>query len=365
MTNNYKDIKSLTVDELKEWLSANCEKSYRADQIENWLFCRQVSSYDQMSNIPQQTREKLARAFAIRSLAEVEHLVSVDGAVKWLFRTADEQYIETVLIPTNGRFSVCVSTQIGCAQNCAFCRTAKMGFIRNLEAGEILEEIIRVNDYLKATGEIDADGKPAQVTNIIFMGMGEPLNNLENVHRTCCTLHNQKLFNLGRKKMTVSTSGVVPKIKELVDRNTPCCLAVSLNSTNNETRSSVMPVNRVWPIERLLEATDEYTRRTDNYVTFEFVLMKGVTCTDTAAKELIRICAPRRCKVNAIVLNEMDDPNIEAPTAEEVERFLEKVRAAEIQITIRNPRGRDILAACVQLAYKKQQKVAHADTESA
>lgn len=363
--NNYKDIKSLTADELKEWLADNCEKTYRADQIENWLFCRQVSSYDDMTNIPQQTREKLKKAFAIRSLSEVKHLVSVDGAVKWLFETADEQFIETVLIPTNGRYSVCVSTEVGCAMNCAFCRTAKMGFIRNLEAGEILEEIIRVNEYLKSTGELDCDGKPAQVTNIIFMGMGEPLNNLENVHRTCCTLHNQKLFNLGRKKMTVSTSGVVPKIKELVDRNTPCCLAVSLNSTNNEARSSVMPVNRTWPIEKLLEATDEYTRRTDNYVTFEFVLMKGVTCTDSAAKELIRICAPRRCKVNAIVLNQMDDPNIEAPTPEEVERFLEKVRAANIQITIRNPRGRDILAACGQLAYKKQKKEAHADTESA
>ncbi|MDD7297848.1 MULTISPECIES: 23S rRNA (adenine(2503)-C(2))-methyltransferase RlmN [Fibrobacter] len=365
MKNAYKDIKSLTADELKEWLSAHCEKAYRADQIENWLFCQQVSSYDQMKNIPQQTRDKLAQSFAIRSLTEVQHLISVDGTVKWLFQTPDEKFIETVLIPTNGRYSVCVSTQIGCAQNCAFCRTAKMGFIRNLEAGEILEEIIRVNEYLKETGEIDADGKPAQVTNIIFMGMGEPLNNLENVHRTCCTLHNQKLFNLGRKKMTISTSGVVPKIKELVDRNTPCCLAVSLNSTNNERRSSVMPVNKVWPIEKLLEATDEYTRRTDNYVTFEFVLMKGVTCTDEAAKELIKICAPRRCKVNAIVLNQMDDPNLEAPTQEEVDRFLEKVRAAQIQITIRNPRGRDILAACGQLAYKKQQKVANVDTESA
>ena len=317
-----------------------------------------------MKNLPPQTREKLAKDFAIRSLIESEHLISVDGAVKWLFKTMDGHFIETVLIPTNGRFSVCVSTEIGCAMNCTFCRTAKMGFTRNLEAGEILEEIIRVNEYLTSTGEIDADGKPAQVTNIIFMGMGEPLNNLDNVHRVCCTLHNQKLFNLGRKRMTISTSGIVPKIKELVDRNTPCCLAVSLNSTNNERRSAVMPVNRIWPIEKLLEATDEYTRRTDNYVTFEFVLMKGVTCTDEAAKELIKICAPRRCKVNAIVLNQMDDPSLEAPTEEEVNRFLEKVRAAEIQITIRNPRGRDILAACGQLAYK-QQKVANANTESA
>ena len=141
-----------------------------------------------------------------------------------------------------------------------------------------------------------------------------------------------------------------------MDRNTPCCLAVSLNSTNNEYRSSVMPVNKTWPIEKLLEAVDEYIRRTDNYVTFEFVLIQNITCTPKAAKELIRICAPRRVKVNAIVLNDGDDPTLHAPTPEEVEDFLAAVRAAEIQITIRNPRGRDILAACGQLAYKKEGK---------
>lgn len=354
METTYKDIKSLTADELKTWLKDAGEKPFRAEQIQNWLFCHQARSYAEMKNIPQSTQDKLSAAFRIQSFTEANRADSEDGTRKWLFRTEDGHHIETVMIPAHGRFSVCVSTQIGCAMNCAFCRTAKMGFTRNLEAGEILEEIIRVNWYLADTGAIDGDGNPAQVTNIIFMGMGEPLNNLENVHRVCCTLHNQKLFNMGRKRMTVSTSGVVPKIKELVDRNTPCCLAVSLNSTNNERRSAVMPVNRTWPIEKLLEATDEYTRRTDDYVTFEFVLIRGVTCTDEAAKELIRICAPRRCKVNAIVLNQGEDPALSAPSPEEVDRFLGKVRAAEIQITIRNPRGRDILAACGQLAYKQR-----------
>ena len=359
----YKDIKSLTTDELKEWLNAAGEKPFRAEQIQNWLFCHQVRDFSEMNNVPPSTQAKLAAEFSIQSLTPAHRADSSDGTLKWLYKTYDGHFIETVMIPTNGRFSVCVSTQVGCAMNCSFCRTAKMGFTRNLEAGEILEEIIRVNWHLKDSNTLGEDGKIAQVTNIIFMGMGEPLNNLENVHRTCCTLHHQKLFNMGRKRMTLSTSGIVPKIKELVDRNTPCCLAVSLNSTNNERRSAVMPVNNTWPIEKLLEATDEYTRRTDNYVTFEFVLMKDVTCTDIAAKELIRICAPRRCKVNAIVLNPADDPTLEAPTPEEVEHFLALVRAAEIQITIRNPRGRDISAACGQLAYN-QQKVVYAHTES-
>jgi len=351
-----RNIKSLTTDELKAWLRDAGDKQYRADQIQKWLFCQQVRDYAEMVNVPTALREKLAAQFSMRALKEDQHLVSTDGTVKWLFETYDGHHIETVMIPANGRFSVCVSTQIGCAQNCSFCRTAKMGFTRNLEAGEILEEILCVNWYLKDSSILDADGNIAQVTNIIFMGMGEPLNNLEQVHRVCCTLHNQKLFNMGAKRMTVSTSGVVPKMKELVDRNTPCCLAVSLNSTNNEYRSSVMPVNKVWPIEKLLEAVDEYIRRTDNYVTFEFVLIQGITCTPQAAKELIRICAPRRVKVNAIVLNDGDDPTLHAPTPEEVEAFLAAVRAAEIQITIRTPRGRDILAACGQLAYKKEGK---------
>ena len=351
-----RNIKTLTTDELKAWLRDVDEKPYRADQIQKWLFCQQVRSYDEMVNISPVLREKMAKQFSLCGLKEDQRSVSVDGTVKWLFATEDGHHIETVMIPANGRYSVCVSTQVGCAMNCAFCRTAKMGFTRNLEAGEILEEIINVNWYLKDNGFQNEEGGTAQVTNIIFMGMGEPLNNLENVHRVCCTLHNQKLFNMGAKRMTVSTSGVVPKIKELVDRNTPCCLAVSLNSTNNEYRSSVMPVNKTWPIEKLLDAVDEYIRRTDNYVTFEFVLIQDITCTPKAAKELIRICAPRRVKVNAIVLNDGDDPTLHAPTPEQVEDFLAAVRAAEIQITIRNPRGRDILAACGQLAYKKEGK---------
>lgn len=351
--NDFKNIKSLTLDELKTWLKSVGEKPFRAEQVQNWLFCNQVQSVEEMVNISPSLQAKLSEAFQIHSFKEISRDESVDGTIKWLFQTHDNHYIETVMIPKSKRFSVCVSTQIGCAMKCTFCRTAKMGFIRNLEAGEILEEIIRVNWYLKEAKILNNEGNQAEVTNIIFMGMGEPLNNLENVHRTCCTLHNQKLFNMGRKRMTVSTSGIVPKIKELVDRNTPCCLAVSLNSTSNEQRSAVMPVNRIWPIEALLEATDEYTRRTDNHVTFEFVLIKGLTCTKEAAKELIRICAPRRCKVNAIALNDGDDPNLQAPSAEEIDRFLEIVRAADVQITMRNPRGRDILAACGQLAYKQ------------
>ena len=167
-----RNIKTLTTDELKAWLRDVDEKAYRADQVQKWLFCQQVRSFDEMVNVPPSLREKMANQFSMLALKEVQYLVSTDGTIKWLLGTHDGHHIETVMIPANGRFSVCVSTQIGCAQNCAFCRTAKMGFTRNLEAGEILEEILTVNWYLKDNGILDEEGNIAQVTNIIFMGMG-------------------------------------------------------------------------------------------------------------------------------------------------------------------------------------------------
>jgi 23S rRNA (adenine2503-C2)-methyltransferase len=345
---NFVDIKTLTADELKEWLASAGHKAYRVDQVRGWLFRQRARSFNEMVNVPPALREQLAAAFKIQSLTVASESRSVDGTIKWLYRTHDGHHIETVMIPTETRGSVCVSTQVGCAMGCTFCRTAKMGFIRHLEAGEILEQILRVMWHFAD------EGLGRDVTNIIFMGMGEPLMNLEQVHRTCVTLHDQKLFNLGRKRMTVSTSGVVPRIAELVDRGTPCCLAVSLNSTNDAMRSSVMPVNKSWNLEKLFEAIDDYIRRTDESVTLEFVLIKDVTCTVQSARELLKLTQQRKVKVNAIVLNDGDDPALQPPSQDEIDQFLEIVRAGNVIITLRNPRGRDIQAACGQLAYKQQ-----------
>ena len=345
---SYANLKTLTADELKEWLASVGHKAYRADQIRGWLFKNRVRSLDDMVNVPPALREQLASSFHLHSL-KVESLSrSEDGTVTWLYSTHDDYFIETVMIPTETRSSVCVSTQVGCAMGCVFCRTAKMGFLRHLEAGEILEQILRVFWFF------EDEGVEREVTNIIFMGMGEPLMNLENVHRTCVTLHDQKLFNMGRKRMTISTSGVVPRIAELVDRATPCCLAVSLNSTNDAMRSAVMPVNKTWNLEKLFAAIDDYTRRTDESVTLEFVLIKGTTCTPQAARELLKLTQQRKVKVNAIVLNDGDDPTLGAPSQDEIDQFLEIVRAGNVIVTLRNPRGRDIKAACGQLAYKQQ-----------
>jgi len=339
----FRDIKSLSREELRLFLSENGHKPYRAEQIRVWLFKLMMQAYEGL-NVPAELCELLKTNFRIKSLKEEMKMESSDGTVKWLYKTADDFPVETVMIPTETRASVCVSTQSGCAMNCVFCRTGSMGFNRSLEAGEILEQIINVHKHFLK------EEQNRTVTNVIFMGMGEPLMNLEAVHGACVCLHDQKSFAMGRGRLTVSTSGVVPGMAELLDRGTPCHLAVSLVAADNETRESLMPVNKRWDLTELLKAIDSYLERSGEWVTLEYILIKDKTCTKTAAENLIKIVKPRRCKVNAIVLNSNENPELQAPSEQEVNEFLELVRAKAVQINIRNPRGRDILAACGQLA---------------
>jgi len=341
------DIKSLSIAELKGWLESVSQKAYRADQIQHWLFKELVTSFDQMVNIPQDLRERLAENFRILSLEEHTRTVSSDGTIKFAFRTHDNHFIETVLIPRLQRNSVCVSTQVGCAMGCTFCRTATMGEIRNLESGEIIEQIAYISRFLRLEND--------DVTNIIFMGMGEPMHNLLNVHRSCEILHERRFFNLGAGRMTISSSGVVPRLYELMELETPCKLAISLNGTNDAMRAKLMPVNLKWPMEELFGFIDEYIRRTGDYVTLEYILIKDVTCTPQAAKELLKLAQQRRVKINAIVLNNPERPGgLEPPSQEDIDAFLELVRAGHVHIILRTPRGRDILAACGQLAIQQK-----------
>lgn len=340
------DIKSISTTSLREYLESVGEKGFRAEQIHQWVFKHGIEDYDDMQNVAKSTKAKLKEKFIINSLNEESCLKSNDGTIKWLLKTRDDHHIETVLIPSMDRFAVCVSTQIGCAMGCKFCRTATMGIIRNLEAGEILEQCMIVKKFLN---QQDKD-----LTNVIFMGMGEPLKNFNNVNLACQVLHNQKFFNLGKKRLTVSTSGVIPGIHKLLKMETPCRLAISLNGTNNEMRSRIMPINDIYPLEKLLEAVDIYIEQSGNHITFEYVMIKDITCTDQAAKELIKIAKERNCKINAIALNSNENDELQTPSNNEIDRFLKKIKDAQIQITTRQPRGRDILAACGQLAVKKE-----------
>jgi 23S rRNA (adenine2503-C2)-methyltransferase len=336
--------------ELEALLTSMGEPRFRGKQVQEWVFRHLVIDFGKMTNLPKAIQEKLAGAVETSALSVKAAQVSVDGTTKWAFQTQDGHVFETVLIPTEDRRSICVSSQIGCAMGCTFCRTATMGFIRNLSLGEILEQVHFVNRHLK-----EKDG--SRLTNVIFMGMGEPLLNLENVARACEMINSPSGFLIGKDKITVSTSGVVPKILEWGKRAPDFKLAISLNGSNDEMRSSLMPVNRRWPIPVLLETADEYIRLTGQKLTFEYILIRGKTCTPESARELRRIASHRNCKINLIPLNRGEDPALQAPSEDEILEFERILSQGDFQVLRRRPRGPDILAACGQLA-TAQKKVA-------
>lgn len=319
------------------------EPRYRGRQIREWMLRHLETDFRRMSSLPQKLIENLEEKAQVSTLGERTRQDSIDGTRKWALETQDGHVFEMVLIPTESRRSLCVSSQIGCAMGCSFCRTATMGFIRNLTLGEILEQVQRANRFLR-----DLDG--SRVSNVIFMGMGEPLHNLENVALACETLNAEDGFGIGKDRITVSTSGIVPKILEWAKRAPDFKLAISLNGSNNEMRSNLMPVNRRWNIEALLAAADEYIEITGQKLTFEYILIQGKTCTAGAARELKRIASGRNCKVNLIPLNRGEDPELQAPSEEEILAFEAILKQGDYEVLRRRSRGPDIFAACGQLA---------------
>jgi len=334
---------NLGPDGLCDFAVETGETRYRGRQIREWMLQHLETDFRKMSNLPQKLIESLEEKAVVATLRERSRQDSIDGTRKWALETQDGHVFETVLIPTETRRSLCVSSQIGCAMGCTFCRTATMGFIRNLTLGEILEQVLWVNRFLH-----DLDG--THVTNVIFMGMGEPLHNLENVALACETLNAQDGFGIGKDRITVSTSGIVPKILEWAQRAPDFKLAISLNGSNDALRSSLMPVNRRWNIEALLAAADEYIEITGQKLTFEYILIRNKTCTPEAARELKRIASQRNCKVNLIPLNRGEDPELQAPSEEEIQAFEAILRQGDYEVLRRRPRGPDIFAACGQLA---------------
>ncbi len=343
------DIKDFSENELIEFVIEQGGKKFRAEQVAHWLYNHGVENWEQMKNVPQKLRDHLATVSRVSSLEEANREMSSDGTVKWAFRTLDGHLIESVLIPSESRNSICISTQVGCAMGCTFCRTGTMGLKRHLTPGEITEQFIRVRNFVKEFGS-------GELTNIIFMGMGEPLHNYKYLATALGWFHHQKYFNLSRRRMTVSTSGLIEKIKLLADENQPVSLAISLNGSNDEMRRSIMPINKRYPIAKLMDTVDYYIQKTGNGVTFEYVLIKDLTCTAEAAKDLVKLIRSRNCKVNAIALNASDDPKLVTPDPAEIEEFLTIVRQSKKHVSMRQPRGRDIKAACGQLA-TEQQKV--------
>jgi 23S rRNA (adenine2503-C2)-methyltransferase len=339
-----RSLPGLFPDELERLATSWGEPAYRGRQIFRWIHARGVLDPLEMTDLPLNLRERLQ----LSTSKEVRRLHSADGLTsKLLLELHDGQQIETVEMKTapdsqGGRKTICVSTQAGCAMGCVFCVTGQFGFARNLEAGEVLEQVLRFST------------SSAPVTNVVFMGMGEPLANYDETLRAIRLLIHPEGMRLGARRITLSTSGLVPQMRRLADEGLAIGLAVSLHSPVDELRSELMPVNRRWPIAEVLAAADYYVERTGRRVSFEYTLMAGINDSDLMADELARLLRRRLCHVNLIPLNPNEDASLHASSAQRALAFEARLRQAGIAATIRVNRGRDILAACGQLRSSNQ-----------
>ncbi|MBW2252795.1 MAG: 23S rRNA (adenine(2503)-C(2))-methyltransferase RlmN [Deltaproteobacteria bacterium] len=325
---NKTDIKELSTEKLASWLEDNEIEPYRSAQILKWIYLKQVDSFDMMTDLSKEVRKLLSLTFSIKRLEKVTVKKSQDGSKKYLFRLKDGNHIESVLIPEKDHYTLCISSQVGCAQGCSFCLTAKDGFTRNLTKDEIVSQ---VRDVKKD----HADPKP--VTNIVFMGMGEPLANYKNVVDAVNTI--------------LETAGLVQKLSSL-GRETTVNLAVSLNATENETRSILMPINKKYPIEKLLDACRRYHLKPRRRITFEYILLKGINDSTNDANRLVKLLRSIRAKINLIPFNEYEGSIFRRPEESVVNRFLEILHKNGYTAIIRHSKGQDICAACGQLRAK-------------
>lgn len=338
------DILNLTLDELSFWLGKKGFKPYRAKQIFKWIYSNQADEFDIMTDLAKDLRSILADRFVIGRLSVADMAKSADGSIKYLFQLLDGQYIETVLIPEKNHYTLCISSQVGCAQGCKFCQTALGGLIRNLSRGEI---IAQVRDAVNMMAD------PSRLTNIVVMGMGEPLANYENVVSAVNTLIDSDYgLNYSSRRVTISTAGIVPKIADL-GRDVPVNLAVSLNAADDETRDMLMPVNRKYPIDRLMEACRQYPLPHRRRITFEYILIKDVNDTTEDAKRLAKLLRSIRAKINLIPFNAHPGSDFKRPDESVILKFQDILLNSNYTAIIRKSKGEDIMAACGQLRTKK------------
>lgn len=337
------------------------QPAYRARQIWEWVYKRYAVSFDEMANLPKALREKLAQRFTLNPLGPATRLLSQDrDTQKVLFRLADGQTIETVLMLYDKRRTLCISSQAGCAMGCTFCATAQGGLARNLTAGEIVAQVLYFARYLAdptAEPEMDVE-RPAGVTNIVLMGMGEPMHNYRNVWTALRRLTDGDSFGLGARHITLSTVGLVPMIDRMADEGLQIALAVSLHAPNDELRSSLVPINSRYPVADLLAAVQRYIDKTHRRVTFEYALMRGINDSPELAAELADKLSPLLCHVNVIPLNPIPDSPFQPTSDEDTERFVEILRGRGVPATVRLRRGIEINAGCGQLRQAALRKAA-------
>lgn len=336
------DIKDLSITTLQENVLAMGCKRYVADQVLSWLFKEKAITFEAMTNLAKRARTLLAEKFHIGALTTEKILHSTDGSRKFLFRLKDGQTIESVLMPYKDRLTLCISSQVGCAMGCKFCRTATMGLIRNLSQGEILEQVLAAQRELE----------PGQrITNIVLMGMGEPLHNYQNVISALKILRHPKAFGFGKKQITVSTSGLASAIEKF-GNDADCKLALSLNATEDSFRKVIMPVNQSYPMAKLNQACRKYNDLTKQAITIEYVMFAGLNDTPQDVQRLCRFLSNLKAKINLIPYNEYPGSPYRRPSEEAVRQFQHALSDKHFQVNVRYSKGLDILGACGQLATK-------------
>jgi 23S rRNA (adenine2503-C2)-methyltransferase len=340
------DLRSLSLELLGRFLAGLGEKPYRARQIHRWLHQKGAASLDEMTDLPVALRQLLAERARLDTLEMAGERRSADGTIKWKWRTPDGRFVESVYMPEKDRKTLCLSSQVGCAIGCTFCLTGTMGLVRNLTPGEIVDQVARANRRLCQLGERPA---PRPLTNLVFMGMGEPLHNYDAVVAAIDILLSEDGPNFSHRRVTVSTSGLVPQMRRLGEE-TEVKLAVSLNATTDAQREALMPVNRRWPLAELLRACRSFPMKRGRRITFEYVLLAGVNDSDGDAARLARLIRGIPAKVNLIPYNENPGLGFEAPAPERVEAFRDALAGRNVTAVVRKNRGRDISAACGQLA---------------
>ena len=345
MTANKKDIRALTRDQLREFFVNQGDKAFRGNQVYDWLWKKSAHSFDDMTNLSLDTRDMLESHFVINHIHVDLMQKSSDGTIKNAVRLHDGLTVESVLIPTDNRTTACVSSQVGCSLDCKFCATAKLKRMRNLNPDEIYDQVVAIDKESRLY-----HGRP--LSNIVFMGMGEPLMNYNNVLKAIEKITSPEGLGMSPKRIVVSTSGVPKLIKKMADDQVKFKLAVSLHSARDEVRTSIMPFNATFPLADLREALEYWYSKTKKRITYEYVVWKGVNDTRKDAEALVDFCKFAPSKVNLIEYNPIDDGIFQQADQEAINMYVSVLENNKITVTIRRSRGKDIDAACGQLANK-------------
>ncbi|MDQ0972741.1 23S rRNA (adenine2503-C2)-methyltransferase [Bacillus niacini] len=341
-------IYSLQLHELKEWLTNNGEKPFRGEQIFDWLYKKRVSSFEDMNNLSKGLRDKLSENFQITTLKTVIKQSSSDGTIKFLFELHDGYSIETVLMRHDYGNSVCVTTQVGCRIGCTFCASTLGGLKRHLEAGEIVAQVVTVQQALDETDE--------RVSSVVIMGIGEPFDNYDNMMSFLKIINHDKGLMIGARHITVSTSGIVPKIYQFADENMQINFAISLHAPNTELRSRLMPINRAYKLDDLMKSVRYYIDKTGRRISFEYGLFGGVNDSVEHAEELASLLKGLKCHVNLIPVNYVPERDYVRTPKDKIFAFEKTLKNRGINVTIRREQGHDIDAACGQLRAKERKE---------